>query len=272
MESRRGSQGPSYSRTPRGTTPPTRPQPGRQQDSSKDPHEQLPLPKEIYIRRRIFVGVIALLLVGILWWIIAAIAGGSEQDTATETTTATTTATATTTTTSSAAHDKKAAETTDTAGEHSETALASPTTTVTSILPQKDTCTLADLVITATSDKASYNPGEAPKFYMTISNPTTADCTINLDEELLRFEVYDLATNRRVWSDVDCNSSEGEGERTFTAGKDVSYEAVWSRTESAPGACSVRPEAPAGGYYLHALIGDNHSDALTFNLNPAVGL
>lgn len=130
----------------------------------------------------------------------------------------------------------------------------------------KKTCELGDLIVSATSDQAAYGPDVQPSFYMTVKNPTAADCVIDLGEDVLRFEVYDLATNRRVWSDVDCNPAVDVTERTFPAGEERYYEAIWSRTNSAPGSCGDRTQVPAGGYYLHTLVGGNHSDAHPFNL------
>ncbi|MDO5030609.1 MAG: hypothetical protein Q4E11_08515 [Corynebacterium sp.] len=134
-------------------------------------------------------------------------------------------------------------------------------------LAEKKDCTLADLQITATSDQPNYG-AEQPTLAMTIHNPTGGECRINLDEQQLRFEVYDLATYERMWSDVDCNDSEGHGELVLAPGEEVSYAAKWSRLTSAPNKCSEtdRVEVPSGSYLFYGLIGDNNSDAYTFNL------
>ena len=74
-----------------------------------------------------------------------------------------------------------------------------------------------------------------------------------------------MATNARVWSDTDCYASIVVGQETFPAGEKRPYQAVWSGTASAPGVCTDRKTVPAGSYYLHAVIGDNASDAAPFN-------
>lgn len=127
-------------------------------------------------------------------------------------------------------------------------------------------CTLTDLDIRASSDQVTYGPDAQPSFYMTVVNPTRSDCEIYLDENSLRFEVYDLATNNRVWSDTDCFESVQTGTSTFEAGEERFFESVWSRTASAPGQCEERPAVPSGSYLLHTVIGDNPSEPHTFNL------
>ncbi|WP_233195600.1 hypothetical protein [Corynebacterium sp. 13CS0277] len=161
-----------------------------------------------------------------------------------------------------------AAQSEDVQASEVTTAPAEPTTTSSTppAAPAKKTCALEDLVITANSDRPSYDESTQPTFYMTVKNPTAADCTIDLGKDVLRFEVYDMHSNRRVWSDVDCNPPEDSRTRTFAAGAEVYYEAQWSRTTSAPNACKDRQPVPAGAYYLHTLVGSNHSDAHPFNL------
>lgn len=134
-------------------------------------------------------------------------------------------------------------------------------------LANKKDCSLADLQITATSDQPNYGD-EQPTLAITVRNPTGGECRVNLDEQQLRFEVYDLATYERVWSDVDCNDSEGHGELVLAPGEEVNYAATWSRLTSAPNKCSEgdRVPVPSGSYIFYGVIGDNNSDAYTFNM------
>lgn len=137
----------------------------------------------------------------------------------------------------------------------------------------KASCKLADLKIEASTDHFSYEEGQRPNFYMKVDNPTNADCKIDLDENVLRFDVYTMDTNELVWSDVDCNDPAETGNQTFKANSECYFKVQWSRTSSAPNACTNREDAPAGDYYLHAVIGKlntetgvQHSEAVTFNL------
>ncbi|MCS4490265.1 hypothetical protein N7326_06040 [Corynebacterium sp. ES2794-CONJ1] len=130
----------------------------------------------------------------------------------------------------------------------------------------KKTCELADLMITASADKIFYNDKELPSFFMTVKNPTEADCSIDLTSDVLRFEVYQLANNSRMWADIDCNAPVGLGTQIFPAGKERKFEARWSRTTSTPESCANRQPVPAGAYYLHTVMGSNASQPFDFKL------
>jgi len=131
---------------------------------------------------------------------------------------------------------------------------------------KKGSCELADLEIHASSNQPSYAIGVQPVFYMEVKNPTDTDCVINLDDNLLRFEVYDMANNDRIWSDTDCYPPVAAGNVEFAPGEKRRWEARWSVTASQPGQCDNRPEVKAGSYFLHGVIGDNASDASPFNI------
>lgn len=232
------------------------------------------LPEVIYIRRRIAAVVVILVLVALVVWGLVSFAGrGSDEEEPTpEVTTGAEATPASDQTEATRAPEETtepspAAETTETEeSEETEASEASETTRAADTTEPKDSCELRDLRITATSDRPSYSADARPTFYMTVENPTAADCEIDLDESTLRFEVYDLASNQRMWADTDCFPSVETGTRTFPAGEERHFEAVWSRMDSRPGQCTNREPVPAGGYYLHAVIGENPSNAHTFNL------
>lgn len=222
--------------------------------------EQAPRqPEVIYVRRRVAALFVLLAVIALL--IFAMVKFAAKKDDSTDVA-----ATTTTTTTSVEATTEVTAETTTESSSESATESSSESTEASAEASKKKSCELRDLKITATSDQPNYAANVEPKFYMTVTNPTDADCEIDLDRDILRFEVYDLATNQRVWADVDCNASEGTGTRVFPAGEERHFEAKWSRTTSAPEMCQQRQPVPAGGYFLHAVIGNNPSDAYTFNL------
>lgn len=208
----------------------------------------------IYQRRRLAALAIVLLVVALIIWAVVALRGGSEEDPAT---------TGTSTEITGAAAETTRETTT------AETTAASGTETTTPGSPAPDakkTCELADLIVSAATDRPNYAEGERPQLFMTVANPTAADCEIDLDEEVLRFEVYNLANNARVWSDVDCNPAVETGTRVFPAGEQRYFQATWSGTTSAPQQCDDRQAVPAGSYFLHTVIGGNPSPAQTFNL------
>lgn len=219
----------------------------------------LPHPPEIYRRRRIAAAVLVVVVLILLIWGISALSGGEENvDTTAQETTHAAAAITTAATTSSAAATSTTAPTTSTAAT---TPQAAVTTTPASV------CELNSLQISANSDQATYQAGALPKFYLTVKNPTAVPCTINLDQDKMAFTVYSLQDNSRQWSDIDCNTPTATGVVDIAAGEEKTYMLTWSRTTSAPTQCAERKPVAAGAFYLQAAIGNNQSEAHTFNLN-----
>lgn len=241
------------------------------------------LPEKYYVRRRAAAVIVLLVVVGLLIWAMVAWGSSGSGDEADTAAGESTTSAAAESPSPTSTQEQETAETTsmddqDTKSPPSSDAEepeespypdapeGSEESSEVTADPERTTCELSDLEITAASDQPSYPADTQPTFYMTVANPTGVDCEINLDEATLRFEVYSLATNERIWSDTDCNASVEDGLQTFASGEERYFSAVWSRTASAPGACDNRPVVPAGAYFLHAVVGDNPSPAYTFNL------
>ncbi|UBI09609.1 hypothetical protein LA324_02925 [Corynebacterium coyleae] len=220
---------------------------------------QRPLPPEIYMRRRVAALVILLVVVALLVWALSAMArsGGSGSDGATETSTEQT------------VNPTVATEPTVAAPEESASESASPSeepSSVEAAPARTGACELKDLRIKALPNQPSYAAGTEPVFYMEVENPTDTDCVIDLDENILRFEVYDMRTNERMWADTDCYQPVVSGTQTYKAGEKQGYQARWSGTVSQPGKCDDRPAIEPGSYFLHTVIGDNASEAAPFNI------
>lgn len=233
---------------------------------------QRPLPEEIYVRRRVAALVILLLVVVLVIWGLTAWAKSGD---APETENATVTQTAESapvteptvpepseSTTSSSSSTSSSTSSSATATSSGTATSASPTSSVVA----KGSCELKDLQITAATAQASFPASSEPKFYMEVRNPTDTDCVIDLNSETMRYEVYDMASNKRVWADTDCYPAVETGTKTFPAGETLTFDATWSGTASQPGQCSNRQSVAAGAYYLHGVIGNNASDAAPFNI------
>lgn len=231
-----------------------------------------PLPQEIYMRRRAAALIAILVVVAVLiaaWFGMrkdpetTPTAAGSSTDASalSEPPVAATTAPAEET---AAAESAKPSEAASASTEPSQSASAEASKDAKP--DEKKDCQLADLVVSATPDKANYAVGELPKFFMEVKNPTAGDCEIDLSKDVLRFEVYKLGDYTKVWTDVDCFPPVETGKQKFKAGESRVFEATWSRLGSAPDKCEQRPQADNGAYLLHAVIGNNNSEAQTFNL------
>ena len=208
------------------------------------------------MRRRVAALVILLVIVALLVWGLSAFARSGKTDETENTPETVSEAPSTTLATEPTVQLSE--ESTPSSTQPSEEAVAAPV--------KKGSCELADLEIHASSNQPSYAIGVQPVFYMGVKNPTDTDCVINLDDNLLRFEVYDMATNDRIWSDTDCYPPVAAGNVEFAPGEKRRWEARWSVTASQPGQCDNRPEVKAGSYFLHGVIGDNASDASPFNI------
>ena len=208
------------------------------------------------MRRRVAALVILLVIVALLVWGLSAFARSGKTDETENTPETVSEAPSTTLATEPTVQLSE--ESTPSSTQPSEETVAAPV--------KKGSCELADLEIHASSNQPSYAIGVQPVFYMEVKNPTDTDCVINLDDNLLRFEVYDMATNDRIWSDTDCSPPVAAGNVEFAPGEKRRWEARWSVTASQPGQCDNRPEVKAGSYFLHGVIGDNASDASPFNI------
>ena len=231
--------------------------------------QKKPLPEEIYKRRRVAALIIVLVLAVVLIWAAVAAFGGSSEEPADTAAPAPTSADEETSSSAAPESSGTVSETKTSAegASESKAAESEPSSAApASSEAAKKTCELADLDVRTSMLNYSVPEGELPKFFMTVTNPTAADCKIDLDKNLLRFEVYKMADNERVWSDTDCYASVQTGSQTFPAGKDVKFEAEWSRQASKPGECTDRPAAEPGAYFAHTVIGDTSSPPQDFTL------
>lgn len=234
-------------------------------------NQNKPLPEEIYKRRRVAALIIVIVLAVVLIWAAVAAFGGESDDSvaaSSESSAATTSAETTSESSTTSADSTSESESESDSASESEAkdGASESKEPEESVHAAKDTCSLEDLEVRTSMLNYSVPDGELPKFFMTVTNPTAADCKIDLDENSLRFEVYKMADNQRVWSDTDCYASVQTGEQTFPAGKDLKFEAEWSRQASEPGKCTDRPTAEPGAYFAHTVIGDNSSPPQDFTL------
>ncbi|WP_237801177.1 hypothetical protein [Corynebacterium accolens] len=234
-------------------------------------NQNKPLPEEIYKRRRVAALIIVIVLAVVLIWAAVAAFGSDSDDSvaaSSESSAATTSAETTSESSTTSADSTSESESESESASESEAkdGASESKEPEESVHAAKDTCSLEDLEVRTSMLNYSVPDGELPKFFMTVTNPTAADCKIDLDENSLRFEVYKMADNQRVWSDTDCYASVQTGEQTFPAGKDLKFEAEWSRQASEPGKCTDRPTAEPGAYFAHTVIGDNSSPPQDFTL------
>lgn len=223
------------------------------------------------MRRRIAAVAILVLVLFLLWWFIGSLGGGDDKQNVASDQKAETSQSVTEQTASESAKPKEStsesAKPSDKNSDKSSASNSASETTKADEKPKKNTCGLADLEVVASPGSPSFAPDAVPNFFVTINNPTSADCKLDLSKDKLSFEVFTLNNYQRVWGDLDCNESGASGERTIKAGENAKFSLdSWSRTTSAPNACEDRQPVGAGSYLLYAHVGDNTSKPATFNL------
>lgn len=219
------------------------------------------LPPEIYRRRRIaaiVAGVVVVLVIVLLVWLVTS--GGEDgQDTATD---------EVVTASREDGEDVTSVPSESSSAERSSTEAPAYQSSATRETVDKDTCEVSDVVLDVRPDSLVYPAGDDAEFFVELYNPTQGTCEVDLTEVPVGFVVYDITTNTRVWSSLDCRE-EAESER-LELGPDEEeiFSIGWNRTSSAPGACgeSERVDVGAGEFAVHAVFGEQVSEYETFRL------
>ncbi|WP_238596903.1 hypothetical protein [Corynebacterium heidelbergense] len=254
---RRDPRDPDYSREPRRSRLRGEARSGARAGRPEEGRNGRPLPREVYIRRRVAAVVVLVVLIGLLWWAIAAMfGGGSDSENA-----------AATQATSTSPNMKGPVEPPQGNSSKASDSATSSSSASASSEPKAGNCSPADLQVEAVPGAPVFGADQQPNFFAKITNPTGRDCELNMEDSPLKFEVFRLNDYQRVWSDLDCNDPEVTGNVKFPAGKTTTYELTsWSRTSSVPGNCGSRDPVPAGAYLLYTHVGDTVSQPATFNL------
>lgn len=212
---------------------------------------QGPLPREIYVRRRlaalILVAVVVVALVVAL--VLVSRDGGGDADP---------------TAAGGATSESTSSSETSTEATKKEDAEDDPAS--------RGRCADDAIEVAVRPASANFESGKNARFYAEITNTSDSTCSRDLTGAPLTFEVYRLDDNSRVWSSTDCTQPEDEDVADLKPGEPVLRQIDWSGRSSEPGACEQRDRAPAepGSYQVYALVGDAFSPAATFNLtNPA---
>jgi hypothetical protein len=129
-------------------------------------------------------------------------------------------------------------------------------------------CPDAVLRVTARSDAADYKVGASPRFTVTVTNTSAADCRRDLGGAAVELLVYSGAD--RIWSSDDCGAGGGTEVLTLRAGASLEKSVPWSGKRSARGCPSPaqRAQAKPGTYRVLARVGSLRSAGAVFRLNP----
>ena len=216
---------------------------------------QGPLPREVYLRRRVAAAVAAVVVLALIvtaLYLASRDGGTDTQDVAT-------------TGEQQAGTDPSAS----TSATTSTTAAGS-----TGEQPSRGRCADEDLALRVNPAQPNVPSGSELRFYAEVVNTSDTACDRDLSGAPLSFEVYRLDTNAKVWSSIDCTTPKGEDKVVLQPDSPVARQIDWSGRRSAPGACSSADRTPVdvGYYQVYALVGKVFSPAATFNVvEPAGG-
>lgn len=131
-------------------------------------------------------------------------------------------------------------------------------------------CKKSDIDVTAVASKPAYGSGENPELWMTISNTGSKPCVIDLGTKEMQFELK--SGDEVYWLSTHCQVDADSREVILEPDNPLSTEPIiWDRTRSSPETCEgQRPTVPAGGaaYNLRATANSvQSSNAFQFLLN-----
>jgi hypothetical protein len=113
-------------------------------------------------------------------------------------------------------------------------------------------CPVADVQVTAVTDKDSYKSGEQPQLSFTIENTGTTDCSFKVGTDVQKYVI--TSGSETIWQSTDCQTSPAAKTITLKAGTPVSSAPfAWNRTRSSKTTCSSTnpPQVTAGGASYH---------------------
>ena len=217
-------------------------------------HEpQGPLPREVYVRRRVAavaIAVIAVLAVVLALFLASRDTGTDTQETAD----------------GGDAGSSEAAETSTTASSTQESTGREDDGGA-----SRGRCADEDLRLDVWPAEPNVPVGQEVRFFVSVTNTSETTCDRDLSEAPLSFEVYRLDDNTKVWSSIDCTTPRDEDEVELRPNEPEARKIDWSGRRSAEGACAESDRTPVevGSYQVYALVGNVFSPAATFNLVEA---
>lgn len=196
----------------------------------------------VYRRRRLFVGMALLVVVGLVFggFAVAGAFSGTKQASSTDTATPDATAAATAP-----------------GGSPSATPSASPT----------PSCNHNLVTVTGSTDKPAYGLDEKPMLRLKVTNGGTEPCEVNIGTSQMEFLVTSGAD--RIFSSKDCQAKSEDLIKTIAPGASETANFPWSLNRSLQGCQPIEAKPGGGGaYYIFtAKLGSKASPKAVFQLN-----
>lgn len=199
----------------------------------------------VYRRRRLFVGVVVLMVIAVVLGGFAAggaFSGNSEQVSSTDSETG------------AGASPAAPTESPSEAPSPTPTPAASPT------------CDQNLVTVSAATDKPAYGPDENPLLTLKVTNGGKMPCEVNIGTSQMEFLVTSGAD--RIFSSRDCQAASEDLVKTIAPGASETANFPWPRNRSVEG-CEPIDAKPGGGgaYYIFtAKLGSKASPKAVFQL------
>lgn len=194
----------------------------------------------VYRRRRIVVGIAALLVIALLIWGVSAIVGAIRGP----------------------GPDKTAAP----APEPSQSSSAAPASSsgAPAGVNPDGSCPAGAVKVTASTDKASYASGAKPVLIMTLRNTLSVPCTTNVGTKEQEFVV--TSGTDRIFSTKDCQKDAVDTQFQLEPGKDEQARFTWNRARSLTKCAAIDAKPRPGMYTLQVMLGKAESEKVQFAL------
>ncbi|MDR4534805.1 hypothetical protein [Glutamicibacter sp. PS] len=195
------------------------------------------LPASVYRRRRITVGVIALLVIALVVWGITAgmkaLGGEGEPESQSQ---------------PPVAKESPSAEPSEEPEEDR----------------RQGQCAANQIKVTASTDSGNYGPEQNPVLILTVENISDEECELNVGTGEQEFLI--TSGSDRIFSTVDCAANVEDIWIKFASGHKETARFNWSRVRSSPGCKAVDVQPRPGTYVFTAKLGEVESDPTRFNL------
>jgi hypothetical protein len=123
------------------------------------------------------------------------------------------------------------------------------------------------IVVTASTDKQRYGPGEKPLLSLKVTNNNKEACEVNIGTSQMEFLI--TSGSDRIFSSQDCQADSTDLMKTIAPGKSETANFPWQRNRTVQGCDPIEAKPGAGGayYVFTARLASKTSSKAVFQLN-----
>ncbi|WP_139191025.1 hypothetical protein [Actinokineospora iranica] len=224
-----------------------------------------PLPKGVYLRRRILAVAGTAFGVVVLIWLIDGLIG-DQHDLPPGAA-----AVADSGPTSSPPSTSSSPPTASTTSDSPPAATSTETSTTPPPPPPPDPsepCPDASVAVTAELGAPTYRVGQKPVLRLVVANTGPHPCTRDIGRAQRELVVTGPDGATRLWSSNDCYAAKGEHWHVLAPGERHDFDLTWAGRTSAPGCPPTRTAVPPGDYLVTAKLGPLAGPGVPITITP----